>query len=360
MNTMISNTATVRPASVQAVTSWRRDSIGDSVAQLLRWLGVAVGIVHLVAQLYVFIPIHWARTDTHRDVAVYYDAAQAVRTHAALYQLHPQWVPRDIPIGHLYPPIFAVAIAPLGLVSFVTFARIWYGLLLVAFWAFATLLARLATRRWSVMDPIIVGGLLAATTLVYPTLSMGNVEPILWLGAALVVVWAPCQGLLLGIMTCIKLHPGWALAAAVGHDKRQAYLAGSIIAFLLALTIVFVGIWPFRIWATQIAPGLSQGGAGDHNGSISFGLLRLLHQFGWISFEAPLPFWAKAWLAGWTLAVMGTTWRLTHNRSPQLHVASLLAAGWCSGALCWSTYYVMVALPLAVWIGERGWFTDGQ
>src|SRR5438093_363414 len=108
---------------------------------------IALAIVQAVCQLVAFLPAHWNRRDPVSDRTVYYLAARAVVRGQPLYHPIPGYGPHKRPDVYLYPPSFAAALTPVAYLPFQWYSRLWYLLLLVAFWVYCACLARLYSPR---------------------------------------------------------------------------------------------------------------------------------------------------------------------------------------------------------------------
>ena len=297
------------------------------------------------------------RTDTRRDMVLYYKAAQAVNAGAPLYTPRPDYGPDSKPFEYLYPPPFAAAIAPLGRLSWLDFARVWTVGLTLAFVGFALCLTALGERRdlWS------FAGWLAILC-VFPgasrALSLGQIDPLLWLLSGL-SVWAIAlkrdaaragSGAVLGLASLIKIYAAWPLFAVKKGEGRAQIWGGAVVvgAVGLALGAWKCGLDSYAQWAGAVLPIAGQGTFNPDNYSFSMGVLRAAMMLGWDYNGGPLTGLPKAWLNAAAIAGPLVTLWLTRRLNLRWRVALITcAAAWCA-PLCWSTYLPLALLPIAL------------
>lgn len=198
-------------------------------------------------QLTVWLPLHARRTDTDNlDFTVYRNAAARVAAGLPLYEGCAAPAAEQPPSCYLYPPPLAVALAPLASVSDRAFQAGWYAFLIVAFWAYAAGLARLAGR--GAATGVLAAGLLLQ---VFPgttvTMSFGNVDMAVWA----VCAWALAlgSGPLAGLAAAVKVYPGWLLL----RRDRGALLGALAALGVLAATVPVVGLHAFVEWRRALA-----------------------------------------------------------------------------------------------------------
>ncbi|MDQ3814222.1 MAG: DUF2029 domain-containing protein [Armatimonadota bacterium] len=316
-----------------------------------------LGVFHLAAQLGGWLPLHWQRTDRERDLTVYYDALRRLRTGQPLYQPWPDYVPAYTPSRYFYPPPFAAVFAPLGGLSFLWFARLWYLLLLASFWIYAWCLARLASpagTRVTIPAVLIAGLILDLWPRIYWAMSFGNAEPMLWALFGLSLA-TPNRGAALAGATLIKLHALWPLLLAIRHEGRRVPLpALLVIGFGLLLGWLVCGMQSYLSWWPAISPVLRQGTFNPDNISLSFAVLRLARLLGWDYNPAdPLPRAAQLYLS--LMAVAGPLFLiwLVRRQKPLMQYACVGAGVLLFAPLCWTMYLALLLAPLALWLREQ-------
>jgi len=314
-------------------------------------------IFHLLIQLGVWLPQHWQRTDTRRDLAVYYYAARRVIEDKPLYRPWPDYNLDVFPNRYLYPPPFAAAIAPLGHLSFVWFARVWYLVLLVAFWIYAWSLARLAhpggNRRETIHAVLIAGMILAFCPESNGAMSVGNAEPILWALFGLGLT-TRLRGAAFAAGALVKIHPLWPLLLASRYEGARVLRPAAAV-----LLVGIIGSWlvcgseAWLAWWPAVSPVVSQGSFTEGNVSLSFLGLRLARLLGWEYAGGPLPVGARLYLSVMAIAgPLGVAWLLRREQSLTQYAWVALAA-MLFAPLCWTLYLPLLLAPAAVWTGER-------
>lgn len=322
----------------------------------------ATALIHLAVQLLVFLPRHWQREDTQRDVNYIYTAAHRVHTGQPLYRPWPEYGPHvHTTMGppytfdrHPYPPFLATFLAPLAELPFTTFARLWYLPLLAAFWVYAWSLARLSLHRVDAWTVLIAGQVLTLFPGTYRALSLGQIDPILWalFGVALAV--PALRGFGFATSAAVKLYAGWPLLFAIRREGKQVLLpafAVFVVCYLVAgLTLGFDILF---VWARTMLPVVSQGTFNADNVSISFAGLRLAREFGWEYVPGPLPGAARLYLTTVGIAAPLLTGWFTRKRSANVQYAFVGCAAILFAPLCWSSYLPLLLVAVAAWIGER-------
>jgi hypothetical protein len=317
---------------------------------------------HLTVQLAVVVPRELTRTDRNRDVTIYYQAAKDAYNNRAIYEQYPNFGPDHLPQNYDYAPPFAAVIAPLGAMSFAAFCKVWFCLLLLAFWTFAFCLARLfkGSETIDIRDVLIWGlfaGLFPGT---YAAIGIGNIDPLLWalfaaglLGIARPTLWA--------LAVIVKVFYIWPLIADVAATARRANVKVllrslapgiSIMGMLIVYGGVICGWQSYIVWIRDVLPTLSQGNFQPNNVSISFGALRLARFLGWQYSGGPLPLLAHLWLVAASIGAPLITWWFSRRFSTQIKCACIIAASVLFAPVCW-TCYLPLLLPLIALLFQR-------
>lgn len=313
---------------------------------------VALGLIHFALQLFVVVPMILSRTDLDRDVIVYFRAAQRLASGADVYQPWPNYGVQMTPFRFFYSPPFLLLVRPLAGLSFLTFARVWTLILLVPFWTYALCLSRLATNRWDWKSALVFGMVVNILLRGYATLALGQFEPFMWMLFGLALTTKNRAGWL-ALATLVKIHPMWSLCLALTQDKRAWKSALLFTIPVLLASLCLVGTHNWAMWWPSTAPVASQGTFNSDNWSLSFFGLRLLNWAGFLKASGTLPSWAKAYLSLCALVGPLGTMFLTRHFSRELRLTLVVCAGVLFAPLCWTLYFPLFLLPLAVWLGER-------
>jgi hypothetical protein len=280
------------------------------------------------------------------DFSVYRRAAQHVAAGEPLYAECAAFRLGAPPSCFYYPPVLAVALAPLASLEAPTFQLVWYVGILAAFWLFALGLVRLAGARTTALHVLGAGALLQLTPGMTTTMSFGNAE--LW-------VWALCalalgdlgRRPLLAVAACLKIYPGWAIAVALFRrdERRRAWVTVGLAAALIALAAAVVGVGAFRDWTAALgvmASGLRTG----TNVSLPVAALRVAGRLGFSGggavFLVAAPLLGVPWVAFATRA-----WPFERSAAVVLVASALLAP------LCWLHYAPILLIPAAAWLRGR-------
>lgn len=312
-----------------------------------------VAVFHLIFQLAVWLPLNWSRLDRDRDLIVYYDAAMRLKNGAPLYQPWPEYTPALVPNRFFYPPPFLLLARPLAELPFLGFSRLWYGLLLAAFWIYAATLGALATGKWGWRPTLIAGLAVGLYPPTYIALGYGNFEPVMW----------ACYGLAfstrfkaapLALAAMMKLHPIWALFLVIQNGGKRAFFP----ALAMLCTGFGLGIWLCGVqnalqWWPATSPVISQGTFFSENWSLSFAVLRVLKILGWNYSGGPLPNGARLYLSLTALLAPLVTLYFTRRKPLDLRLALTASATILFAPLCWNMYIPLLFAPAAILYRER-------
>jgi len=307
-----------------------------------RAIGLAAGLIVLIAQLAVWYPRYALQTAAEADgldFPIYQRAAARVGSHRSPYEpcLNRHDQP---PFCLLYPPPFTALLVVGAHVSFASFAAGIYAVLLIAFWAYAAGLVRLARGRVTFAEV----GLAALALLVTPglnlTMAFGNLDLVVW---ALVVWglvaerWLP----LLVIAAACKLWPAVPLAVLVAARPRRWPRVALTAAAVLAFTIAVVGTRSFAEWRQTALPVLEAGTVVWSNISA----VAILERHG-----VRLPRLVVAVLPAAAAVVTGIA---TRRRPEALRAAWCAVAALFCASICWWHYAAVLWLPAAAWLQAR-------
>lgn len=333
---------------------------------LLVWFGRLISVALVVLWVQQSVIPTFNRTDQQRDIVLYFRAAQNVNAGRSLYTPRPNYGPNSKPFEYLYPPPFAAAIAPLGYLPWLSFAKVWTIGLIASFLGFALCLSLLSGRFnfWDFLGWLAIVCVFPGST---RALSLGQIDPLLWFLGAL-GVWAialpaatarASSGAVLGIASLIKIYAAWPLFAVGKSEGRAQIWGGTVVigALGLALGAIVCGFDSYAQWAHAVLPIAGQGTFNPDNYSFSMGVLRAARLLGWHYAGGPLVGLPKLWLSMATIAGPLLTLLATRRMELRWRVALItIAAAWCA-PLCWSTYLplilVVAALSVEKWRSER-------
>jgi hypothetical protein len=347
-------------------------------SQLLRNAVFLLSLAHIAGQLGYWLPIRLYHAYAELDATIYYRAAVAAWHHRPLYTFVSHYGPDQFPRNYIYPPVFAACLSPFALVSYATFVRIWYFVVVAGFWAYAYALAQLSSTTVNRSAPRTLatritaravlgwGLLLGLMPGVYYTMGVAQVDPILWaiFGLSLSLSLRAARldwtrGALFALLAQVKIYTIWALALAVVREPRKTIVpaAVAVVAGML-LSIGVCGFGSIAAWIKIAAPEVSQGTFLDANWSLSFAVLRLARLLGWSYTGGPLPAWAHAYLT--VMAVLAPVIALlcTRRMRSESAYAVITLAAVVFSPLCWEPYYALALTPIALAVGRMNRSTD--
>ncbi len=305
----------------------------------------------------------------HVDSPLLWHQVQKIQRHVVpLYREMPGFGPdvAGAPPAPGYPVDNAAWLPPLASLvsllppsSLVTFQRVWFLAISVAFWGFAAMLGRLASGKWTAEDFLIWHGALVLVPGSLLFLMTYNVDPLLWLLFGAAVTYPTFRGGGLVLQTAVKPYGVWALAAAVAKQGRRVLVQG-LAAGLAAVLVCVLAMGPVRLgqvcveWFRVMPPALAQGGFIGTNWSLSFLPLRVARWAGWWTYVGgPLgPAW-RLWLAAASFAGPLATWWVTRRWEVRLHISAVMIAALLLSPLCWKGYLAVALVPAAVLVRRR-------
>lgn len=300
------------------------------------------GLVVLIGQIVIWYPLnalHDRKLDGPLDFLVY--QRSAARAAHGLTPYEPCTHGPELPPNCLlYPPPFTAVIALAGNVSPRDFQRGTYLVLLIAFWAFAIGLTKIALGRVRASDALIAGLLLILTPGLNVTMSFGNLDLVVW---ALVVWGLAAESTLpfLVVAAAFKIWPIFPLLVLVVEKGSRLRVAALTAAAILIATVAVLGPQSFADWRRLALPGLWAGTLVSDNVS-------LVAIAGRLGLSVPRPV-----LAALPLAAAFATWLTLRRRPERLRaIACGIAATICS-PICWWYYAPVLLVPGALWLANR-------
>ncbi len=315
--------------------------------RLIRYALAAAGALVLVMQLGTWLPNHMRRGHDGMDFAVYHAAAQNLVAGRPVYDSERRADLTTPPTSFLYPPTALALLRPAGHIDLGTFQRIWYPLLVVAFWAFAAALARLLTQKLTVVDTLAAGALLWLTPNLDVSMSFGNVDVIVWALVAWAFAAPPVTACLLTIAAAIKLYPFGALVVVMLRDPRrprQVLQASATALGLVVIALAATNRGTVHEWLSYGVPAVNAGCFHPGNLSLSTALLRLFD----VDAKPVLPTAAKAFLALAPVVATASAVVLLRRLPLLPHAALVLVVTLVAGPIFWTSYLPILWIPIVV------------
>ena len=297
----------------------------------------------------------------HQDFGAYLNAARAILQGQPLYAafLHHPFPDATLRPAYIYPPSFALLIAPLGLLPEVTAAAIWMAVEQAALAvAIVVGLQWLRPTRWA------VAAVLVATLSFYPLwvdVAQGQANLLVLLLVTIGIVGIlrgrPPFGTAIGIAAALKLTPlilvVWLLldrrfraAAFVLGGFAIVTLAGALLRF--QDTVAYFG---------QVLPALASGTAFYANQSLAGVLDRTLSSNAYTQPWINLPWVSLLLITAAVILISWWWWRTRRHSAPSRAVAFIPLVPLLS-SVTW-THHLVIVLPL-IWfslvaLGQREW-----
>ena len=302
--------------------------------------------------------------DLRFDFQNYFGGAMAAAHHTNIYgDFERLWGTHAWTVAYIYPPLFALALAPLTPLGLLWAGRVWLLVVHAAFVASLWLILRInpeltpAGRRLFLIAAFIFMP-------VYLTLHFQQVAS-LWLLLLTATLWAALRdrdgwaGMTLALAASLKVVPIF-LIPLFARLGRWA-IAGWAAATLCAITGLTVLASPGSLdFFTVVLPRLSLGNANWDNGSINGLISRSVGLFPG-AFGSQTARVAAAAISASVVIVVGLTlWQAGRaGRDPwqlRLSMAAFIVALLIVSSVTWQHHLVTLLLPLAVgmaWIMER-------
>ncbi len=315
-------------------------------------VGVAVVIYALVIKQAVL---------DHQDFGAYLNAARDIVRSQPLYAafLHHPFPDATLRPAYIYPPSFALLIAPLGLLPDAAAAELW-----IAFQQAALAVAMVVVLRWLRPTRWAVVGVVLATLSFYPlwvdvVQGQANLLVLLLVTVGIVGVLRgrAAFGAAIGVAAALKLTPlilvVWLLldrrfraAAFVLGGFAILTLAGALLRF--QDTVAYFG---------QVLPALASGTAFYANQSLAGVLDRTLSSNAYTQPWINLPWVSLLLIAAAVILISWWWWQTRRHSAPARGVAFIPLVPLLS-SVTW-THHLVIVLPL-IWfslvaLGQREW-----
>ena len=345
-----------------------------------RWLGVRTlyqprfrllvitSLLALLAAYYAAWSLsNWISLDAQAlrfDFQSYFGGAQAAAQGGDIYgEFKRTWGTQAWSVAYIYPPLFALVLAPLTSLGLVAAGRIWLLVVHAAFLASLWLLLRINPELPPAGRRLFIAGALAFMP-VYIDVKFQQVASV-WLLLLAASLWAALRrrsaaaGLFLALAASLKVIPVFLVPLLVRLGRwRAALSATALLGGLTAVTMAAApGSWQFF---TVVLPRIGLGNSNWDNASIDGLVSRFVALFP-TAFGVFTVQVGEAVVATAALAVLGLTfWRsgLGGDQAWQLRLgtAATVTALLMVSSVTWQHHLVTLLLPLAVgmaWIAER-------
>jgi len=297
----------------------------------------------------------------HQDLDAYLAASRAIWHGQPLYApfLHHPFPDAALRPAYIYPPVFALLVAPVGLLSDAAANIVWLVLGQVALVA-----ALVITLRWLRPPLWAVTGILCATATFYPLWIDGvqgqaNLLVLLLVTAAIagIVQGKPKLGVALGVAAALKLTPLFLLAWLL-LDRRfreAAWMLGAFIGVTAAAALVRFD--DTQVFFRQVLPALARGTAIYANQSLQGVTARVATDNPYTQPWTLVP-WASV-VAVIGIAALTGLWFVRTRRQPALlRAAAFLPLLPLASSVTWP-HHLVILLPV-IWYGfiaiaGRGW-----
>jgi len=298
------------------------------------------------------------------DFVNYFGGAQAAAHGTDIYaDFKRSWGTQAWVVAYIYPPFFALVLAPLTSLGLLAAARIWLLAVQAAFIGSLLLILRIHPE-------LSRGGrrLLLLASLgfmpVYLNLKFQQVATV-WLLLITATLWAALRrhtglaGAFIATAASLKVSPIFLIPLFARLGRWRIAVMGSVM--LVVLTVVTVlaapGSWQFF---TVVLPRIGLGTANWDNGSID-GLVSRIAELAPGLFGGATQTVAKVVIAATAIIVIGITLWQARGRADEawtlrLSVAALITALLIVSSVTWQHHLVTLLLPLATgiaWITVR-------
>jgi alpha-1,2-mannosyltransferase len=315
-------------------------------------VGVAVVIYALVLNQGV---LH------HQDFAAYLNAARDILQGQPLYSpfLHHPFPDATLRPAYIYPPSFALLLAPLGLLPDAAAAAVW-----IALQQAALVVAVVVVLRWLRPTKWAVAALVFATLSFYPlwvdvVQGQANLLVLLLVTVGIVGVLRgrPAFGVAIGVAAALKLTP-LILVVWLLLDRRfraAAFVLGGFT--ILTATGALLRFQDTVAYFRQVLPALASGTAFYANQSLAGVLDRILSSNAYTQPWITLP-WVSLLLIAAAVILIGWWWWQTRRQTAPSRGVAFIPLVPLLSSVTW-THHLVIVLPL-IWfsviaLAQREW-----
>jgi alpha-1,2-mannosyltransferase len=330
--------------------------------RLLLLLLIVLGAYYATWSLVQWVTLN--PTALRFDFVNYYGGAVAAAHGGDIYaEFKHSWGTQAWVVAYIYPPFFALVLAPLTHFGLVAAGRIWLLVVHVAFFSALALILRAHPEMGRTGRRLFLVAALSFMP-VYLNLKFQQVATV-WLLLVTATLLASLRrrdtaaGIFIALAASLKVVPVFLIPMFLRLGRLRIAVVGSVALAVTTLVTVFLspGSWQFF---TVVLPRIGLGTANWDNGSVD-GLVSRIVQYAPHLFGAATQPVAKAIIVVAVLAVVGFTlwcsrggsddaWRL------RLSVAALVTSLLIISSVTWQHHLVMLLLPLATgltWILAR-------
>jgi hypothetical protein len=298
------------------------------------------------------------------DFVNYFGGAQAAAHGTDIYaDFKRSWGTQAWVVAYIYPPFFALVLAPLTSLGLLAAARIWLLAVQAAFIGSLLLILRIHPELTRSGRRLLLLASLGFMP-VYLNLKFQQVATV-WLLLITATLWAALRrrtgmaGVFIAAAASLKVTPIFLIALFARLGRWRIAAMGSVM--LVALTVITVlaapGSWQFF---TVVLPRIGLGTANWDNGSID-GLVSRVVQLAPDLFGGNTQTVARGVIAAAAVLVIGTTLWMARPGIDQawtlrLSVAALVTALLIVSSVTWQHHLVTLLLPIATaiaWITVR-------
>jgi len=300
------------------------------------------------------------------DFVNYFGGAQAAAHATDIYaDFKRSWGTQAWTVAYIYPPFFALVLAPLTSLGLLAAARIWLLVVQAAFVGSLVLILRIHPELTRSGRRLLLLASLGFMP-VYLNVKFQQVATV-WLLLITATLWAALHrraglaGAFIAAAASLKVSPIFLIPLFARLGRWRIALLGSVT--LVAVTVVSVllapGSWEFF---TVVLPRIGLGTANWDNGSID-GLVSRLVQFAPDLFGGATEMVARVLIAAAAVIVIGVTLWFARPGHPhnqawtlRLSVAALVTSLLIVSSVTWQHHLVTLLLPMATaiaWITVR-------
>jgi alpha-1,2-mannosyltransferase len=298
------------------------------------------------------------------DFVNYFGGAQAAAHGTDIYaDFKRSWGTQAWVVAYIYPPFFALLLAPLTSLGLLAAARIWLLVVQAAFVGSLLLILRIHPELTRSGRRLLLLASLGFMP-VYLNFKFQQVATV-WLLLITAALWAALRrrtslaGALIAAAASLKVSPIFLIPLFARLGRWRIAVAGSVM--LVAITIVTVlaapGSWQFF---TVVLPRIGLGTANWDNGAID-GLVSRIAELAPHLFGGATQTVAKVIIAAAAIMVIGVTLWFARNAREEswtlrLSVSALITALLIVSSVTWQHHLVTLLLPFATaiaWITVR-------